>query len=168
MKISKLTLIESTNLRSKDGGVIWKCKRSCGKTSYHPIHRVKNRSIRSCGCLRKTKNIEKSGLNALYTMYKYNATKRGYCFDLNKKEFRTFIKSNCHYCNAQPRNMTRKGFFIEANGIDRKENNIGYNIKNCVTCCTICNQSKNTNSYSEFLDLINKIYKNIKISQGDK
>ena len=45
------------------------------------------------------------------------------------------------------------------NGIDRKDNNIGYIIENCVSCCGICNRMKMDMSYDDFLNHIRLIYK---------
>ena len=36
------------------------------------------------------------------------------------------------------------------NGIDRKNNNLGYTYDNCVTACTTCNKAKNSMTIEEF------------------
>jgi len=37
------------------------------------------------------------------------------------------------------------------NGIDRKENGIGYIESNAVTCCKVCNWAKGKMSYGDFM-----------------
>jgi hypothetical protein len=51
------------------------------------------------------------------------------------------------------------GLFLR-NGIDRLDNTIGYIEGNVVSCCDICNYSKHTKGYIEFLSWIDKVYKN--------
>lgn len=64
---------------------------------------------------------------------------------------------NCRYCNEK---ATEKN----TNGIDRINYKIGYILKNCVSCCYICNIMKQTLSPELFLYHIEKIYKHNFIS----
>ena len=48
------------------------------------------------------------------------------------------------------------------NGIDRKDNAIGYEYDNCVTCCGRCNIMKNKWSHDEFISHIKNIINNLK------
>ena len=75
---------------------------------------------------------------------------------ISYKDFLNFTKQkNCHYCldkikwNAYP---TVKGKFISnAYFLDRKDNAKGYNVENCVVCCTKCNIAKgNRYTYEEW------------------
>lgn len=43
------------------------------------------------------------------------------------------------------------------NGIDRKNNDLGYVASNCVPCCVICNRGKNNMSYNDFVSYISRI-----------
>ena len=45
------------------------------------------------------------------------------------------------------------------NGVDRKDNNLGYTIDNCVPCCHRCNSMKSNLSYQNFIQHISNIYK---------
>ena len=50
--------------------------------------------------------------------------------------------------------------------VDRLNNNLGYTIENCVSCCAWCNRSKNTHTTKEFYSWITQIYNkmnNIKV-----
>lgn len=155
---SKLKLLEPTKKRNNWGAVIWKCICSCGKITEHAGYRVRNKQIRSCGCLRKSKDVERSGTSAIYTMYKYNANKRNIDFLLSFNEFKSLIVRNCNYCGIEPREQNKKGFGILANGIDRKNPTIGYVLDNCVTCCSVCNMAKGTLDYNSFKEWIVRVY----------
>lgn len=156
---SKLTLLNPTNKRSSNGGVIWKCQCECGKISFHEGHRVRRNIIKSCGCGRKTKDVDFSAQKSVYNMYKYNAKKRGYQFCLTLEEFIELISTNCFYCGQKPSNTIRGNFSTYSNGIDRLDNNKGYYVDNCVAACTKCNHAKGTSSAQDFFDWIESIYK---------
>ncbi len=154
---NKLTPIKPTNLRSSNGGIIWEYSCSCGNICFSEGHRVRKNLIRSCGCLRKSKDPEKSGLKCLYQTYKYNADCRGLSFRLNFKSFCALVAADCHYCGVTPRQVSKKNFSVVVNGIDRKTNSNGYNLKNCVTCCSTCNTAKMSKSYTEFISWLDNL-----------
>ena len=163
-KKNKLTLLEPTKMRSSNGGTIWKCLCECGKISYHVGSQVRGNVITSCGCGRRSKNPEESILKAKYQDYKWGARKRGLEFKLDYKEFKKIIFNKCYYCDSDPsvtkRNKKIKGNFqVLINGIDRKNNNIGYTKKNCVPCCKTCNRAKRDLTYDEWTNWLNKITK---------
>ena len=103
-------------------------------------------------------NIFKSRLDKRYF-------KRGLICSLNGSETLKLIKSNCHYCGDEPKNIFKyrqKHFsydFIH-NGIDRIDSSKGYIQGNVVSCCKECNISKMDTDYFEYLKRIEKIYKN--------
>ena len=75
------------------------------------------------------------------------------------------LNGNCHYCGIEPNStwfgtkrtiVNTDGF--KYNGIDRKDNTIGYTTENCVSCCKICNNSKNTLAEDEWLIWVKRIY----------
>lgn len=152
-----LTPIEPTRERSTNGGVIWLCKCDCGRLSYHEGYRVRKGIIQSCGCSRRVKAPQKSGINMMYHIYKYNASKRDLTFNLSLSRFRILSESDCHYCGCPPKRIERKGVRFFANGIDRKNNQNGYSIANCVSCCTKCNMAKGQMGYDEFMLWINDL-----------
>jgi hypothetical protein len=82
-----------------------------------------------------------------YNQYKRSAEYRHLDFLLTLDEFSTFWKQKCYYCDDD----------IETIGIDRKDNYIGYQIDNCVTCCTQCNLMKRNVNHIEFIEQCNKI-----------
>ena len=104
-------------------------------------------------------------------MYKYSAKKRGIKFRLTFVQLKELISQNCHYCDNAPvhkpvrtvknKNISLEGRGIVANGIDRKNNKIGYIINNCVPCCPDCNFMKQDMDIGQFLNKIIQIYGNL-------
>lgn len=92
--------------------------------------------------------------NKTFEIYKRSAKTRNLDFDLSIEEFTQLAKSNCYYCDAEPR------VYSDAirNGIDRLDSKVGYIRKNVITSCSICNKMKGTLSHDKFLDKIKKIY----------
>jgi len=112
-----------------------------------------------CSCYLMPKG--ESGLNALLHQYKKGAKKRGLDFLLTKEQFRQLTSASCFYCGASPqdrhcvqqtkkRNVPGWGDYCY-NGVDRTDNNKGYTIENCVTCCNICNRAKLKMGYEDFI-----------------
>jgi hypothetical protein len=99
--------------------------------------------------LAKSKGYRQT-IKGKYALYKGGANARGYSFLLTVDEFATFWQKPCYYC----------GDPIELVGLDRIDNNIGYQLDNVVSCCFKCNTWKHATSQEEFLDHAEKIYFN--------
>jgi len=98
-------------------------------------------------------------LNSRYLQYKTGAKKRNLSFKISKKVFQNFTEKNqCYYCGINDIDCV-KGYL----GIDRKDNNIGYEINNLVSCCYECNKMKHNHTEESFKKLIIKIYNNMKL-----
>jgi hypothetical protein len=153
---------------------VWLCKCACGTIRNVPQSRLLTNRTISCGCYRKElqfgrDNIPENGAakNIIYRVYKNSsAKKRGIEFSLSYDELCQLISNNCHYCGSEPSNLLKFEKYTTPdfayNGIDRVDNNKGYTIDNCVTCCHLCNWMKKDLSQEEFLSHINKICNNIK------
>jgi hypothetical protein len=127
---------------------------------------------KSCqNCLGRKKG--RSGLLRLYNDYQRSAKNRNLKFELTLEEFEKLTSSICHYCASNPSNKRKGGgnytrkdkklnswFIYNYNGVDRMNNDTGYTITNCVSCCTICNCAKKKLSYESFLIWIEKLIKN--------
>tara|TARA_B100000214_G_scaffold156309_1_gene112100 strand:- start:2981 stop:3625 length:645 start_codon:yes stop_codon:yes gene_type:complete len=85
-----------------------------------------------------------------YKQYKYKAKERGLSFELSFEEFCNLWKKPCTYCGAS----------IDTIGIDRVDNNIGYNIKNIVSCCSSCNTKKGQMTCEQWNRILKKETKN--------
>jgi hypothetical protein len=127
--------------------------------------------IQSCGCLRsevarkqaKANSARRllptgeAALRQIYRVYKWQAQHRHLPFNLSKEEFKTLTQSNCAYCGKKPLQVAHpfegsSGGDYLYNGIDRTENDLGYTLKNCVSCCGVCNDMKRTRSTKDFLE----------------
>ena len=112
----------------------------------------------------KFKEKGRSAFNCLYNDYKKSAENRNYVFELTKEKFEFLTHKNCFYCGEIPQNvklaLKGKERYVYS-GIDRKDNNIGYTIENCVPCCKNCNFSKMKLSVGDFLNHVKKIYENV-------
>ena len=146
----------------------WLCKCECGNTKILPGYDVSHGRVKSCGCLAKETahklNLKKPGeaaFTGIYLGYKQGAKARGILFDLTREEVRNIINLPCHYCGAEKTNK-KKNIFNNGdylyNGIDRVNNNFGYELNNVVPCCFTCNEAKKTKSYEGFLEWIKRIY----------
>lgn len=77
------------------------------------------------------------------------AKTRWYNFELDIHQFENITNNPCYYCWEQHEIMW----------IDRKNNKIGYELENCVACCSLCNFMKNKFCETEFISQCLKIAK---------
>jgi len=102
--------------------------------------------------LARKKEYDKSD-KGIYARYKSDSFRRkrlsrGINFDLTFEQFSTLINSSCDYCGKP-----------NCRGIDRVNSSNSYTRDNCVPCCKICNQMKNSMTLEEFLDHISQVLK---------
>lgn len=93
----------------------------------------------------------RNGLNGRWMMYRSNARKRKLPFELTIEQFAEFWQKPCSYCGSE----------IETVGIDRVDSSIGYLGSNLVSCCGICNQSKNDLPRSAWIAHLKSVLKNL-------
>lgn len=86
-------------------------------------------------------------LGGRYRDYKDSAKERGLCFELTMEELGIYIEMDCFYCG------------LKGGGIDRYDNDKGYIVENCVSCCKHCNYAKRNRSPEDFSDWIEAIAK---------
>ncbi len=86
-------------------------------------------------------------LEGMYSLLKGHAKNKGIYFSLSFEKFSQLRNMSCYYC---------KGVLPEAGGgIDRRDNSEGYTDSNSVSCCEICNKTKNKFlTEAEMLNLI--------------
>lgn len=95
--------------------------------------------------------------NNRYCEYRNNARKRkNIVFELSVEDFEQLINKECHYCGGFSSEWNTKS---RGNGIDRKNNDLGYSIDNCIPCCSKCNFIKNSMPYELFIAYIKRIAK---------
>lgn len=143
-----------------------KCNK-CGKITEMRKDSIKDNKKVSCiGC---KGNGRKPKVKSVYNIYKYvyetGATQRSLSWELTDQQFIDLVSQDCYYCGDAPvsiqslkrYNKTKENVFV--NGIDRLNSSEGYNLNNCVPCCSMCNRMKMAFSEKDFLNQISKIHK---------
>lgn len=186
MKFNYLTVIEKVKEISSSGAN-WICRCDCGNIKIVTTSNLKRNAIVSCGCMaykhkiHANKKYEESyaSFRAKSANYKALAKQRNINWELPIDNCISLLKSKCLYCNCEPmndysvitRNRLRKDkeyrniinenlYKIKYNGIDRKDNNIGYTIENSAPCCTKCNTAKLNQDLESFKEWIERLINN--------
>ena len=101
---------------------------------------------------------------AYFNAYKSSAKRRKHNFELTLAEFREFSSKPCFYCGQLECRVTRPSgglyYRSKVNGIDRIDNNVGYVVENCRSCCSVCNYAKRKMTTSDFIAWIRRIVAN--------
>jgi len=160
----------SRSENSKSGASKWNCICDCGKKTIVDSHNLRRGSTRSCGCLDthgRFTDETMSSKNMLYNRYKKTCAKsRGHLFSIGFEEFITIVQRSCYYCGSPPLRYcivksARKGFYY--NGLDRVNNNIGYQIDNVVPCCKDCNYAKTDRTKKDFIEWVNQCFHHLSL-----
>jgi hypothetical protein len=86
-----------------------------------------------------------------FRSYKQNAERLNRSFLLSFDNFQKLLLTECTYCGKKP-----------SMGIDRIDNAIGYELKNSISCCKMCNWFKNKFGAQEFVNHVFKIADNLR------
>ncbi len=162
-RIGRLGIIDQFHIFNQKfrKNILWfTCVCECGIIKDYSSNNIIHGTTISCGCYNRTRMtlnntafklpLGESSFNTLYKWYRDNANKRNLEFSLNKDEFRYLTQQSCIECGIQPSQICHpksgtsyasNGSYIY-NGIDRRDNLIGYILENCVPCCGDCNQAK--------------------------
>ena len=156
MKFGKITITNQYYLDRGNLRVDFTC--DCGNKETNKVFRtVKTRTM--CFNCSRILPTGVGAFNMLWYSYTRSAKRRNLEFKLTKEKFKEIIQQNCFYCGGIPSNIMKStgGEYIY-NGIDRRDNNIGYTLENCVPACKNCNFFKFQSSQSDFLNHVKKIY----------
>lgn len=119
---------------SKRGGVTGRFCKECGE--WKPLTQMGNAGKqKTCNTCWEKRPLQK------FNGYRRAATKRGWSFKVTYEQFMSFWQKPCVYCGED----------IETIGMDRMDNEKGYEISNIVPCCTWCNYAKRQLSREMFL-----------------
>lgn len=91
-------------------------------------------------------------LHGVAWQYRNAAQRRRLEWALTDEQAIALFRTSCHYCGIPPN---------PRNGIDRKDNAVGYTTENVLPCCSVCNYAKRTMSYAEFLAWLERAAKHI-------
>lgn len=139
------------------------CKCDCGETTIKMIKYLKSGQTKSCGTGCIFKDVNK---NEIFRHYKSRAKQRGLTFDIQKNYFNILISQDCYYCGGSLSNSCSKNPNFPSfkyNGVDRIDSELGYTVKNTVTCCKTCNVSKNNLPLDVWLDWISRVSRRMSI-----
>lgn len=155
---------EGTKKNTRHTKYFVQCKK-CGKIFSRRASVIRN-SLNSIQCSNCRHVRYNKPLNVLeykaYCYYRTGAKNRNLEWNLTEEQFKTLIKGNCVYCGSEAINrktVSYKNEYEKINGIDRIDSKKGYNIDNCVSCCSKCNLMKSDFTKNDFLNHISKIYK---------
>src|ERR1700676_289946 len=141
-RFGKLLVKANSGFR-KFGNVAWTCQCDCGKECLRSTRTLKTGQSKSCGCYRSyprpERRLNDTCQRTLFSSYRTSARIRKFDFKLSIEEFKSICSLVCHYCSAAPsREVKYKRDVVLMNGIDRVDNSKGYEISNCVSCCSVC------------------------------
>jgi 5-methylcytosine-specific restriction endonuclease McrA len=169
-KFNKLTALSFSHMEKHKSCYVFLC--DCGTTKTLIGSEVVSGSITSCGCARaewiklafaghNRLPFGESAFNALFSVYTHASRRRGFAFELTSEQFKNLTKKNCVYCGVEPRQVckVKKSSAYMYNGVDRKDNKLGYTVENTCTCCKQCNRAKHSMPIEEFLEWIDRIAK---------
>ena len=155
-----------------------KCQCDCGNQAAVDgtiLKRGRSKGCRPCADKSRELGGVESAKRQLFRQYKTGAANRGYEFNLTRDQLLSLTSDPCHYCGrpdslktSTAHKIDERKYYWVSNGIDRIDNNKGYEIDNCVSCCTTCNKMKLCQSKVEFLDKVKNIYLNHFNEVGEK
>lgn len=154
----------------KHGQSLYKYECSCGNIATTYIYSIKKfNTCNKCKITRLSKfNNKELAIKRAYNNYRHSAKRKNLQFDLTLEEFVKLTSSNCHYCYAEPKSISKRAYNNKVtlsnednyiyNGLGRVDSSKGYAKTNIVTCCVKCNKAKLDMSIKEFKEHIIKIY----------
>jgi len=139
---TNIYVVECNNCKHRIIGNANTLKSPCKKCSY-----------------KKSGDLQDLRLQILYK-YKYNAEKRGYEFLLTNEDFFSLIEQECYYCGNIAETVwkshRKENNTVVYNGVDRKDNSLGYTLENSCSCCKKCNYIKNNIGIEDFKNIVIK------------
>lgn len=185
-RYGRLVVLERlTNGDGHDGG-LWRCACDCGTEKSVKGMQLAAGSTTSCGCYRlevqrrrqvARRKYGETTVNDEYSRHRKSGRSRGFGF-LSRDEWTHIVFQPCAYCGqkdarsyinsalkrAQCAHMSeeeRNLYTVSMNGVDRILQDQGYEISNCVSCCSRCNWMKWKLSRADFLHKVGAIYRNL-------
>lgn len=163
-QFGKRRVIElDTNHPSK--GAHWIVECVCGRRASVPGVTLLRGAGKSCLWCRDYSAITLSGnegsVNKVINTYIQGAKKRGLSFELTREEVVHLMGQPCFYCGELRTNTgwasRKNGETYKYNGLDRKDNSVGYTVTNTVPCCFKHNRAKGEQTPEEFIEDCKKV-----------
>ena len=165
-KFDRLKVLSRAGSVGKRQEAAWNCVCICGNTKIALGYNLRKGHTKSCGCyladwIRSTKRIRP--YESLYNWLLAKCEKSHHACELTYENFLKFTRTKqCHYCGSK---IYWTKFNLGINGmaynLDRKDNSLGYTVRNCVVCCTVCNSLKSKLPYKVFVEHIRRMYERL-------
>jgi hypothetical protein len=135
----------------------------CGGTKVICLDNIvrTTRPTKSCGCLylkniNAFKNTEPNYISEFNRWHSKDVIARDLECSLDCEQWIKLISGACFYCGEPGNKQMHSSQAFYCNGIDRVDNNKGYHLDNCVSCCGICNMAKRSMPADKFIAWILK------------
>jgi len=89
--------------------------------------------------------------SVFYINYRHRAIRKHLEFSITNDDFNQLTSQDCYIC-GKISTRTHK------NGVDRYDNELGYTLENCRSCCGECNYMKCEYSYDDMFDKLKLIH----------
>lgn len=161
MKFGRLTVVKRAGT-DKSRAATWLVRCACGKEKTVRGTGLTFALTESCGCIQKEIVSLPAGVslrNIVLRGYVSNAKIRHRDWRLTNEQFDALTQGVCHYCGVPPSNTKSKKRYVGTytyNGIDRKDNALGYTEENSLPCCMDCNSAKGTMPYEKFITYLRR------------
>ena len=143
------------------------CRCDCGTEKVRSGNAIRHGRSRSCGCFRNEVCAVLNALpdnagevNSVMANYITSARRRGHAWNVTRDTLASLIRMPCVYCGSPPTNrktLSRCKKVLLYNGIDRVDNQRGYEPDNVVPCCRKCNYAKRDMAEADFLAWLDRV-----------
>lgn len=177
--------------RKAPGPCMWECLCTCGTVRLATGTNLRSGNTTSCGCHHKevlaAKNAmlktlppwaadmalyqrklgyrkQRNALGSNQFSVREGRSRQPVEWALTLDEYVTLVTGECFYCGAPP-SQRPHGINMGAlkrNGIDRVNNDEGYTLGNCVSCCAPCNREKRAQSQRVFIENTRRRYEHLR------
>lgn len=160
-RFGRLTVVSFSH-KDLNKNSYWNCVCDCGNEKIILAGSLRSGDSTSCGCYRR-EILTGDGLSSArskYHSYRNNAKNRNYSFEITFEQFYEITQQDCVYCGASPSNKHKDARYTNTftyNGIDRRDNTVGYKIENCYPCCIRCNYAKSDMTHDEYIALCQQV-----------
>lgn len=86
-----------------------------------------------------------------FSKLKDGARSRGYEWELNLHDASGLMLDDCYYCGKPSK------IGIKIHGLDRINNDVGYQKDNIVPCCEQCNRAKLSDTKEDFIEMCKRV-----------
>ena len=120
-------------------------------TNFNFKERKRRNRVNNKENIKKYYTVRNNSTEQKHKNYIHSSKARNLKWELSSEESKVLFLENCYYCNQKSIE------FKKLNGIDRKDNELGYIKQNCVSCCKMCNITKGKIPEKKFIKIMKHI-----------